>query len=78
LNFSVAFCTNYFPLFNEVQINTSGTSNPKSQEKVAREANKEWWQEYDEGEGRGAPPIAAMRKRVGMRKRAGGHLREWR
>jgi hypothetical protein len=27
-----------------------GTSNPKSQEEVAREANKEWWQEYDEGE----------------------------
>lgn len=31
----------------------SGTSNPKSQEEVAREANKEWWEEYDEGEGRG-------------------------
>jgi hypothetical protein len=31
----------------------SGTSNPKSQEEVAREANIEWWQEYDEGEGRG-------------------------
>ena len=31
----------------------SGTSNPKSQEEVAREANKPWWEEYNEVEGRG-------------------------
>jgi hypothetical protein len=51
LNFLVAFCTNFLPLFNEVQINMSGTSKPRSQEEDVREANKEWWQEYDEGEG---------------------------
>ena len=32
---------------------SAGTSKPRSQEEDAREANKDFWEEYD-GEGRGA------------------------
>jgi hypothetical protein len=77
LNFSVALCTNYLPLFNEVQINMSGTSNPKSQEEVAREANKEWWQEYDKGKGQGGHRRSRRWGRgPGWGRELGGRLRE--
>jgi hypothetical protein len=48
-NFLVDFCTNLLPLFNEVQINMSGnTSKPRSQNEEAREANKDFWEGYEQ------------------------------
>ncbi|KAK1667079.1 hypothetical protein QYE76_055238 [Lolium multiflorum] len=62
-------------LDKNVQINMSGnTSKPRSQNEEAREANKDFWEGYEQHPGRPPPSRPMMRKRAGTpppRKRSG-------